>query len=167
VANKDRSVVETGIVLGVIVLALVVVFAVGLPRWHKHDVGGTIALPATLSGGLTKAGSSELDAAILKQEQNATQVMGAATSVAEYTDAKQSTGVIVQATRTPVGALLPVASGTYTRVGEVYCLTDTSAQATLCRRGSGDLTVQVTASDATSGASYANEVYDAIAHKKF
>jgi hypothetical protein len=49
--KKDTSIVENGLIIGLIVLALVVVFAVGLVRWHKGAQGAAVHLPDTLSGG--------------------------------------------------------------------------------------------------------------------
>jgi hypothetical protein len=167
VATKERNVVESGIMLGVICLALIVIFAVGITRWHKHSDTASIDLPNSLSGGLAKVVDPQLTDAITKQVSNATDVTGAAAAIAEYQDAQQKTGVIVQATRTPMGALLPVASGTYSTVGDAKCLEDSTAQATICRRSNGDFTVQVTATDSATAAKYATEVYDDITHKSF
>ncbi|MEP9384927.1 hypothetical protein [Nocardioides sp. KR10-350] len=63
-SEKNQSfVVENGVTLGVIVLALFVIFGVGLPRWidHSESSSSTVAsqekieLPAKLSGGYAAA----------------------------------------------------------------------------------------------------------------
>jgi len=49
--KKDAPAWENGALIGIIVLALLVVFAVGLTRWHKNDLGSSLSMPDRLSGG--------------------------------------------------------------------------------------------------------------------
>lgn len=49
--KKDAPAWESGVAIGAVILAILMVFAVGLTKWHKNDLGQSISLPDTLSGG--------------------------------------------------------------------------------------------------------------------
>jgi len=169
VAQKEKGVVENGLIIGIVVLAIVVIFAVGLPRWHKHAVNGSVSLPATLSGGFTR--NAQADQQIAASVSSAKRTLGAGTDMALYLGAPSSQGqqeIIVEATRLPGQALLE-AGMTYDRVGNSNCASETSSQGAeaICIRTNNDLTVQVTAADTTTASKYADEVYDDIDHKVF
>jgi hypothetical protein len=170
VAQKEKSVAWDGAAIGLIVLALVVVFAVGLTRWHKHAIDGSLALPKTLSGGFSR--STAVDAQIASSVSSARKTLGAGTDMALY--AKGASGsqtqeqVLVEATRLPGDALLE-AGMTYSTVGNAKCSSESSSQGSeaICIRTDNDLTVQVTAGTTKTAAKYADEVYDDIDHKAF
>lgn len=72
--NKDAPAWENGVIIGVILLAILFAFVVGLNRLHKHDVGEGITLPDSLSGGYTaidQLSFASLPAAQQKETQQA------------------------------------------------------------------------------------------------
>jgi len=166
--EKQQSfVVENGITLGVIVLALFIIFAVGLPRWFDGDgakaatAHSSITLPKKLSGGLKINTSKDIAGVMAKQQKDAADALGTSTALAVY--GSSSDQYIVQAVRDSGGALLPTAQGSYTTVGDSVCLTDAIASqaygVVTCRHSSAELTVQVTGVSDKKAAKYADEIF--------
>ncbi|MFT4083694.1 MAG: hypothetical protein QM638_14025 [Nocardioides sp.] len=153
--EKQQSfVVENGITIGVIALALFVVFAVGLPRWLGNDADASvlsktaITLPdavgkdfkaADLSSSFTaieKAGQvskstitsfrSEAGDLVRKEGKKTQTATGAATSYRVYVNDDLET-VLVQAQRAGGSGWLPGTGGTFQKKGDVVCYTVTSS----------------------------------------
>lgn len=124
--KKDNPVWENGVMIGFVLLGLLVIFAVVLPKAHKHEVGQGIALPASLSGGFTAVDGlayTSLPAAQQKQTSQAqfdqtiatlkksgatenaalTNAFGIAVSSREYVSPDFSSEVLATAYRGPGG----------------------------------------------------------------
>jgi hypothetical protein len=178
---------ENGLTFGVIALAIVIIFAVGLPRWHKNAGQDPITLPDTLSGGFLAADSptawADLKAAGKVTDQqiqqlvsqsgqfhgqnavDATNALGVATA-GRYYVSKDGNFMSVTAARGSGDAWFPGSGGSYSSHGDVTCFTTTSQSASSvdCRRTSADLTVEINAQgvDADTTATAVDEVYNGI-----
>jgi len=188
VATKRTS-MENGLTFGVIALALVIIFAVGLPRWHKHAGQEAITLPDTISGGFLAADSpaawTDLKAAGKVTDQQIAQLVGQAGQFhgQNATDASDALGIAtagryyvskdgnflsVTAARGSGDAWFPGAGGTYSAQGDVTCYTSAASSSSSssidCRRSSSSLTVEVNAQglDASTVAAAVDEVYNGI-----
>jgi len=166
--QKQQSfIVENGITVGVIVLALFIIFAVGLPRWfdgdgsNSHASQTSLTLPKELSGGLKLSTAKDATSAMAKQQKETAEALGTSAAAAVY--GTDNDTVIVQAVRDSGDALLPAIQGTYTKQGDSVCLTDAiTSQATgvvTCRHSGEGLTVQVTGTDDKTAAKYADEIF--------
>lgn len=169
--NQQQSfVVENGITLGVIVLALFVIFAVGLPRWFdgdgtkSHTAHTSITLPKQLSDGSKVNTTKDIATAMSKQQNDTATALGATAAAAVYGEGQNE--YVVQAVRDSGGALLPTVQGTYTKVGNSVCLSDAiasqAAGLVTCRHANSELTVQVTGQDDKTAAKYADEVFKSL-----
>lgn len=200
---------ENGVAVGVIILALVVVFAVGLPRWHKHDQSAALTLPDTLSGGYRavdqlsfaklpadqqkQTSQAQFDQSIATLKKSATtentqlaNAFGIAVTSREYVSPDFQSEIQTTAYRGPGGIfgtggnLVDSSTGgagtaTLTRVGDAVCYSDPgNAQQQVgpqaeCQRTSGNLTVQVQASDGKvdTASKYVDEVYNGIANRRW
>lgn len=174
-SEKNQSfVVENGVTLGVIVLALFVIFAVGLPRWLGDDDAessvpqspitlpdkiGSTYLPAadkaTWTTGVQQKLLSQQNATGLQQQatQMAAQakknvkVLGAEAATKMYVDVKGQSFLVVAAIRARNSFLQGITSDLQ-KVGNSVCQTSTDssgASAVDCSRASDDLTVEVQA----------------------
>jgi hypothetical protein len=165
--TKKSYVIENGLTAGIVGLALVVGFAVGLSKLTVHHDHKAIKLPASIDGGYTLVDSST------PQAQNLLQVLSqlsASASKAEDAGAVSALYQPVAATGgTPASAptsfavtavrkgsstspmMVPLSSlGTYSKVGEDTCFQASSQSSpyTACYRSSAEFTVEVTGSDA-------------------
>lgn len=188
--KTSTYVAENGITLGVIVLALFVIFAVGLPRWI-HDSGGStmstekIALPPSLSGGYVAAdsASSWKDAVSKKQvnqqtatslQQQATQLrkqaeknigaLGAGAASRMYVNLSEQSLMVVTAVRGR-SAFIQGLTGNIQKVGNSLCNTGSSSNGGSvvdCSRTSDNLTVEVQVQGSKASASSTAERVDEI-----
>ena len=176
-AKKDPNVIEPGIMLGVICLALVVIFSVGITRWHKNSATSAaftqpISLPTSLSGGLTPYKPTDSSQQQQLQQQlssfttTATTATGSPAAFQVYTDSTQKTEVIVQAARVASGVPLVALPGQFSKIGDDVCTTDSGTSGVVCQRTDDHLTVQVTAQDAATAAKYTDEVYGDVDHNR-
>jgi len=178
--NASSDIPATGIAIGAVVLALVVLLAVFLPRAQGN--GGKPALPDALPGlGAVDADATWTDvpAAVTKalKQEGATvkklrssltqlapksqtsldQVSDVPSSSRLYVDPNFQTLYSVQAFRTEAGVFAPTPldeSSTMSKVGDDLCIstTDSSTGATTveCQASHNGLTVQVAASAAAA-----------------
>lgn len=185
--STKRTSVENGLTFGVIALAIVIIFAVGLPRWHKNAGQDAINLPDTLSGGFvaadTPAGTAALNG--LKSSGGVTnqeiqQFVSAATQFhgQNATDATNALGVATAGRYyvSPDGKIIALTAargsqsawfpgvGSYSKHGDVTCFSGSSGSVD-CRRTSENLTVEANAQgvDADTTAAAIDEVYNGIA----
>ncbi|MEX0426203.1 hypothetical protein AB3X52_01135 [Nocardioides sp. DS6] len=177
-SEKNQSfVVENGVTLGVIVLALFVIFAVGLPRWIGSDSESSvpqsaITLPSSISSSYLPAEKAATWSDAVKSKEltqdNATSIQQQATQMAAqttknaktlgrqattkmYVDVKKQAILVVSAVRSR-DAFVSGLTGTLEKVGSSVCQsgTDSSgATAVQCARTDDDLTVQVQAQGGT------------------
>ena len=187
--STKRSSVENGLTFGVIALAIVVIFAVGLPRWHQSAGEDPITLPDTLSGGFVAADTPAGTAALnnLKTsggvtDQQIQQFVSAATQFhgQNATDATNALGVAtagryyvsqdgkiisITAARGSQSAWFP-GVGSFSKHGDVTCFSASGSSSSVdCRRTSDSLTVEANAQgvDADTTAAAIDEVYNGIA----
>lgn len=162
-SEKKSFVAENGITLGVAILALLVIFGVGLPRWLADDAeaahsGEPIELPTKLSGGFKADDSEQTAASIDKQRDAMSDALGTPASITQYM--KGQDALLVQAVRGPGEAALSPTGAEYSTVDDAVCLSYQSF--VTCSRTSDTLTVQVTAVDEEQAAKYAGEVFDEV-----
>lgn len=187
--TPSTYVAENGITFGVIALALLVVFGVGLPRWI-HDDGSTVSnekitLPSSLSGGYVSAESaaSWKDAISKKQidQQNATSLqqqavqlskqvqknvatLGAGAAARMYVDAAHGSLMVVSAVRERSAFMVGLTSQLQ-KVGHSLCTgggTSSSGSVVYCSRTSDDLTVEVQVQGGTPTAASAAKHIDEV-----
>jgi hypothetical protein len=178
--TPSTYVAENGITFGVIVLALFVIFGVGLPRWiHEDDTSSRstakIELPASLSGGYVSADSaaSWKDAVAKKQvpqqtatslQQQATQLskqaeknieaLGAGAASRMYVDTAHGSLMVVSAVRDR-SAFMQGLTGNIQKVGTSLCnvgSSSSSGSVVDCSRTSDDLTVEIQVQGGTPSA---------------
>jgi len=151
--QKDSYVAENGITLGIALLALFVIFGVGIPRWFADDAdaahsGGSteaIELPDTLPGGFAAADVASSWDGVKQQGQSVptaqvTQFRQQAMSMKDEQSKQTSDAlglaatsrvyisksletVVVQAARGSSDAWFPGAGGEYSKVGSSTCYT--------------------------------------------
>lgn len=174
-SEKNQSfVVENGITLGVIVLAIFVIFAVGLPRWiGGDDEGSTVpqspitlpdkisstylpaADPATWTDGVKQKLLSQQNATGIQQQATQMQsqakknvkTLGSEAATKMYVDVKGQAFLVVAAIRSRSAFLQGVTSD-LKKVGNSVCQTSTDSSgssAVDCSRASDDLTVEIQA----------------------
>ena len=155
--TKKSYVAENGITLGLAGLALLVVFAIALPRWTHHQDTKAINFPDSVGGmSLVNATNTPQAATYLdsftKLDQSTIDAMGVASKSAVYVNQQSGQTLIVQAVRKPGGLLLlSQPGGTVSKVGSDECMANngvdqTTGQPTssaLCVRSEGNLTLQV------------------------
>jgi hypothetical protein len=184
--TKKSYVAENGITLGLAGLALLVIFAIALPRWTHGADNRAINLPDSLSSGVVLVGgkaqlpvevssaeiSSVLDS-LKKVDSTATEASEATAKSAFYLSKDET--LYVQVVR--AGAPSPLvavqeSAGAYSKVGDDMCFTpDASTNAmgqaqaaeVTCRRSESGMTIQVVARQRTaavvpSAASVAKEL---------
>ena len=166
--TKKSYVAENGLTLGLAGLALLVIFAIALPRWTHHQDTKAINLPATLSDGYTLLNATTpptgVDPAMAQQylaqlkkiDDSASGASGSANLTGLYLDGAHDQ-LLVQAARGGGEAsplqMSVLSSGTYTKVGNDQCFTPDPSQSQqapvgeVCRRSTADYTVQVSARD--------------------
>lgn len=151
--TKKSYVVENGLTLGLVGLAVLVVFAIALPRWTHHQDFKAIKLPGTIDGGYTL-----VDASVSPQLQQVLTQLSDSASKAEDTSATsalyKSTADTFAVTAVRKGSatspmMVPLSDlGTYSKVGEDTCFQSSSQSSpyTACYRSSAEFTIQVTSS---------------------
>lgn len=166
--TKKSYVVENGLTLGLIGLAVLVVFAIGLPRWtYDNSSKRAIDLPQSLSGNYTAVTQAEVSANKVAGEISAATGASAATRI--YSGAGQQNVLVVNAVRAPGAAALPITGSDVSKVGVDVCFSMQLAgqsgpiPVAVCRRSGPDLTVQVTSNvDAATAAKYADELWSSV-----
>lgn len=171
--TKKSYVAENGLTIGLAGLALLVIFAIALPRWVHNTDTRAISLPDKLSGGYAAAASADPSAKQMADGLSSS-MGGVAASSRIYGAADQQNLLIVSAVRSPSGVLLAPAGATFSKVGDDVCMVTAiprGSQATgfiaqqmfVCRHASTELTVQVAASsDMATAAKYADEIFSKI-----
>lgn len=149
--TKKSYVAENGILFGLVGLALLVVFAIALPRWTHHEDFKKIALPASIDGGYTlvdAAQAPQLQQVLATLSDSASKAADVSATTALYksgTDSFAVTAVRKGASTSPM--MVPLSDvGTYAKVGEDTCFTSSSQSSpyVACYRSSAELTMEVT-----------------------
>lgn len=163
--SQDSFVVENGLTLGMLVLALVVIFVVGLPQVFPADEAQPdvpVELPQKIGdlelAEMPAAQQSQLDSV----EESSTEVTGAPVAAGTYQNADGSEVYMVQALRASDDVVLsPLPAQEYRNVGDAQCLTVQQGMAN-CQLSEGALTVTVTAASIEDAADFATRVYDEL-----
>jgi hypothetical protein len=164
--TKKSYVIENGLTIGLIALALVVGFAVGLTKLTVHHDHKAINLPTSIDGGYTLVDSTTPQSQQLLQvlsqfSDSASKAENAGAASALYQPAAASAG---SATAAPTSfavtavrkgsatspMMVPLSSlGTFSKVGDDTCFQASSQSSpyTACYRSSAEFTVEVTGSD--------------------
>lgn len=164
--TKKSYVIENGLTIGLIALALVVGFAVGLSKLTVHHDHKAIKLPSSIDGGYTLVDSTTPQAQQLLQvlsqlsdsaskAENAGVVSALYQPVAATAGAPASAPSSFAVTAIRKGSatspmMVPLSSlGTYSKVGEDTCFQASSQSSpyTACYRSSAEFSVEVTGSD--------------------
>jgi hypothetical protein len=175
----STNVVENGILLGVIVLAVIFVFGVGLPKWIHESSGAStekITLPSSISGGYVSAASPDSwkEAVSKKQvtqqtatalQQQAIQLsaqaaknidaLGAGAASRMYVDTAHGSLMIVSAVRDRSAFLQGLSSNSLQKTGNSLCAVGSSSSGGSvvdCSRTSDNLTVEIQVQGGTSTA---------------
>ena len=190
-SEKNQSfVVENGVTIGVIVLALFVIFGVGLPRWvggdaaHSAVAQSPITLPDKVGKYLPAADqntwSQGVKDKVLSQdnatsiEQQASQMeaqakknaktLGSQAATKMYVDVKDQAFLVVAAIRSR-NAFLQGITANLQKVGNSVCQTATDSSggsAIDCSRTSDDLTIEVQAQGGNQSADSVAKYVDQI-----
>lgn len=153
--TKKSYVVENGLTLGLIGLAVLVVFAIALPRWTHHQDFKAIKLPGSIDGGYTLVDatvSPQLQQVLTQLSDSASKAEGVSATSALYkaaTDTFAVTAVRKGAATSPM--MVPLSTlGSYSKVGDDTCFQSSSQSSayTACYRSSAELTIEVTSSAA-------------------
>ena len=151
--TKKSYVVENGLTLGLVGLAVLVVFAIGLPRWTHHQDFKAIKLPGSIDGGyalVDTAASPQLQQVLSQLSDSASKAADVSATSALYksaTDTFAVTAVRKGAATAPM--MVPLSSlGAYSKVGDDTCFQSSSQSSpyTACYRSSAELTIEVTSS---------------------
>ncbi|BBH17848.1 hypothetical protein Back2_21350 [Nocardioides baekrokdamisoli] len=153
--TKKSYVAENGLTLGLIGLAVLVIFAVALPRWTHHQDFKAIKLPATIDGGYTLVDASvspQLKQVLSQLSDSASKAEGVGATSALYKSAADTFAVTaVRKGSSTAPMMVPLSAiGTYSKVGDDTCFQASSQSSpyTACFRSSAELTVEVTSSAA-------------------
>lgn len=151
--TKKSYVAENGITLGLAGLALLVVFAIALPRWTHHEVYKAIKLPASVDGGYTLVDSTvspQLTQVLSQLSTSATDAEGVNATSALYKSATDTFAVTAVRKGSPTAPMMVPLSdlGTYSKVGEDTCFQSSSQSSpyVACYRSSAELTMEITSS---------------------
>lgn len=151
--TKKSYVAENGITLGLAGLALLVIFAIALPRWTHHQVYKAITLPASIDGGYTLVDAStapQLQQVLSGLSDSASKAEGVSATSALYKSANDTFAVTaVRKGSATAPMMVPLSDlGTYSKVGDDTCFQASSQSSpyVACYRSSENLTMQVTSS---------------------
>jgi len=165
-SNENRNVAENGLTLGIAVLALFVIFAVGLPRWLGGDSSEPIDLPERIgeAGNLyTLDTSPEAETMLDATQSTARESVDDTAAVGLYV--KGEDRVVVQAVRESGNAPFAPMTTSYSTVDGATCMFyEGTTPISVCQAGTEQLTVQVTSFTSTEDAAkFANQLVDELA----